>query len=122
MTRKHPMGITHVEAVVSGSGGQERLSFLVDSGAVYSLLPLTTWQRLGLVPQREMTFALADGTMVRRNVSECRFTFGGVEGYSPVILGEENDVALLGMVTLEVLALVLNPFDRTLTPMKMMLA
>jgi hypothetical protein len=38
-----------------------------------------------------------------------------------VILGEAGDEALLGAVTLEILGLMLNPFDRTLTPMRMLL-
>ncbi len=40
---------------------------------------------------------------------------------STVILGEPGDEALLGTVTLENLGLVLNPFTRTLQPMRMML-
>jgi predicted aspartyl protease len=39
-----------------------------------------------------------------------------------VILGEEDDEALLGVVTLEILGLVFNPFKRTLEPMRMFLA
>ena len=38
-----------------------------------------------------------------------------------MILGEAGDVALLGAVTLESLALVLNPFDRSLKPMRLFL-
>ncbi len=44
------------------------------------------------------------------------------EGYTPAILGEPGDEALLGAVTLEILGLVLNPFNRTLQPMRMLLA
>lgn len=44
------------------------------------------------------------------------------EGHTPVILGEPGDEALLGMVTLEELGVVLNPFNRTLQPMRMVLA
>ena len=43
-------------------------------------------------------------------------------GHTPVILGEPGDEALLGMVTLEVLGLVLDPFKRTLRPMRALLA
>jgi hypothetical protein len=43
------------------------------------------------------------------------------EGHSPVILGEPGDDALLGVVTLETLGLVFNPFNRTLHPMRMLL-
>jgi hypothetical protein len=38
-----------------------------------------------------------------------------------VILGEPGDEPLLGAVTLEILGLVLNPFKRTLQPMRMLL-
>jgi len=41
--------------------------------------------------------------------------------FYPVILGKERDEALLGVVTLEILGLVFNPFDRTLNPARMLL-
>jgi hypothetical protein len=44
-----------------------------------------------------------------------------VKLHSPVILGEGDDEALLGMVTLEILGFVLNPFKRTLQPMRMLM-
>lgn len=73
-------------------------------------------------PQRGMTFALADGTTVERSVSEAHLTLPQGQAHTPVILGEPNDQALLGVVTLEILGLVFNPFDRTLQPMHMLLA
>jgi hypothetical protein len=39
-----------------------------------------------------------------------------------MILGEAGDEALLGVVTLEILGLVLYPFDRIRHPMRMALA
>jgi predicted aspartyl protease len=68
-----------------------------------------------------MIFTLADGTTVERQVSECRIEMAQGEGYTPVILGEAGDEALLGVVTLEILGLVLNPFTRNLQPMRMLL-
>jgi hypothetical protein len=44
------------------------------------------------------------------------------ESHSPVILGEPGDAPLLGVVTLENLGLVFNPFTRTLHPMRLLLA
>lgn len=117
------MGITKASAKVRGATGvSAEVEFLVDSGATYSVLPQAVWKRLGLRPKRRMKFTLADGTTIKRAISECHFVFGEVDGTSPVILGEGKDVALLGTVTLETLGLVLNPFDRTLKPMRMMLA
>jgi predicted aspartyl protease len=94
----------------------------VDSGATYSLLPHPEWQTIGLEPKRSMRFTLADGTSIGRQVSECHLALPQGEGHTPVILGEPGDEALLGIVTLEILGLVLDPFKRTLQPMRMMLA
>ena len=117
------MGLTYVDGVVTGPSHVSRtVRFLVDSGAKYSLLPLHDWQALGLVPKRRMTFVLADGTQIDRNVSECHIQLPQGEGHTPVILGEAGDEALLGAVTLEILALVLHPFNRTLQPSRLLLA
>ena len=117
------MGILHVDALVSSeSGERETVRFVVDSGATYSVLPERVWRALGLTPKRTLEFTLVDGTTIRRDVSECRFVYQGIDAFSPVILGEPNDEALLGAVTLENLGLVLNPFERTLQPMRMRLA
>jgi clan AA aspartic protease len=116
------VGVTYVEGEVRGpSGSPQRVRFLVDSGATYSLLPKPVWQAIGLTPKRKVTFVLADGTTVERSVSEAYLVLPQGEAHTPVILGEEGDEALLGAVTLEILGLVLNPFDRTLHPMRMLL-
>ncbi|MEW6718178.1 MAG: aspartyl protease family protein [Chloroflexota bacterium] len=117
------MGITYIEGVATGSNGkQTTVRFLVDSGATYTLLPYEAWQKIGLSPQRSVTFTLADGTAIERKVSECHITLSEGSGHTPVILGEPGDEALLGVVTLEILGLVLNPFTRKLQPMRMLLA
>ena len=99
--RRDPVGLTYVEGVVTGPSGVSRtVRFMVDSGAKYSLLPLADWRAIGLTPRRRMTFALADGTMIDRDVSECHIALPQGEGHTPVILGEAGDDALLGVVIL----------------------
>ena len=117
------MGITDIKGVVRGPDGKEEtVRFLVDSGATYSSPPKPVWESIGLVRKREETFTLADGTAIEREVSEFYLSIPQVEAHTPVILGEQSDKALLGVVTLEILGLVLNPFNRTLQPIKMRLA
>ena len=117
------MGITYVEGTARGPAGKEEpVRFLVDSGATYSLLPEPVWRLIELTPTREMTFTLADGTTVQRRISTCYLLLPQGEDYTPIILGEPGDEALLGVVTLEILGLVFNPFSRTWQPMRMMLA
>lgn len=115
------MGITYLEGEVVGPQGRKVVRFLIDSGATYSLLPRPTWEEIGLKPKRKYTFTLADGTSLERAVSECYIILPQGEAHTPVVLGEEGDEALLGVVTLEILGLVLNPFSRTLQPMRMLL-
>lgn len=116
------MGITYIEGEVKGPTGETaNVIFLVDSGATYSLLGKDTWEAIGLKPKRSASFTLADGTRIERQISECHVTLPQGEGHTPVILGEEGDEPLLGAVTLEILGLVLNPFNRTLQPMRMLL-
>ena|ERR1043166_474283 len=119
----HPMGLVYADVEVRRERGPVcHVRFLVDSGATLSVLPWRVWHTLGLKPLRAMQFILADGTTMRRRISDCRFRFRGIEAPSPVVLGQRRDTALLGTLTLEALGLVLNPFERTLRPMRMMLA
>jgi predicted aspartyl protease len=115
------MSVVYVEGTVTGPLGQASLEFLVDSGASYTLLPGSTWRSLGLAPKRSARFTLADGTFVERQISECHIALPQGDGHTPVILGEPGDEALLGVITLENLGLILNPFNRTLQPMRMLL-
>jgi clan AA aspartic protease len=113
------MGITYIEGTVSGTNGQsQRVRFLVDSGASYTLLPEAVWRALGLEPERNMAFSLADGTIVERKISECFIELQEGKCHTPVELGESgDDQPLLGVVTLEKLGLVFDPFRRELRTM-----
>jgi predicted aspartyl protease len=118
------MGLTYVEGILQAPGRRRRrrVRFLVDSGAVYSVLRRDDWKALGLKPTRELEFVLAAGTTLTRSVSESTFELHGRRATSPGVLGETVDEALLGAVTLETLGLILNPLNRTLQPMRMVLA
>jgi len=117
------MGLVFIEGTVTGPEGQQaKLRFLVDSGAYYTLLPHDTWRSIGLAPKRSVDCTLADGTVIERQVSECHIALPEGDGHTPVILGQPGDEALLGTITLEVLGFVLNPFTRTLQPVRMLLA
>ncbi len=63
---------------------------------------------------------MADGTVVDRDVPYCYMVLPQGESYSPVGLRAKGDSqALLGAVTLGNLGLRLNPFSRTLHPMRL---
>lgn len=119
------MGVTHVRGTVARPNRRARpidVRFLVDTGAIYTVLPEKVWRRLRLRSERSVEFTLADGTQITRGVSECRITVARRGATSPVVLGGKDDAPLLGAVTLETLGLMVNPLTRELLPMRLVLA
>ena len=119
------MGLTHQRLTVKSSRNARKavqVDFLIDSGAVYSLVPGKQLKRIGIKAYRRLEFSLADGSIVTREVGDAYFEYRGNGGAAPVIFGQDGDQPLLGATTLESLGLMLNPFQRELHPMKLVLA
>ena len=118
------MGLTHIEAIIVNPANPrktKKLSLLVDSGAVYSVVPKTVLGQLGVKPHSTKTCKLADGSEIKRKVGDVVFKLNGHQGASPVIFGERGDSTLLGTVSLEALGLLLDPIRRELRPLPMVL-
>jgi predicted aspartyl protease len=114
------MSLTHVNLDVGRERGpRHTVRFLLDGGNAYTVLPMRVWHALALRPGGTMEFTLADGTRIRRRVTDCRFRYGGTDVSSPAILGEVDDQAVCGTVTLERLGFVVHPFERTLLPIRL---
>jgi len=119
------MGITIKKFIVKESRKSKKkldVDFMIDSGAVYSLVPAKDLKKIGITPYRKMEFILADGTKIHRQVGDAYFEYNGEGGSAPVIFGEKGDEPLLGATALESIGLVLNPFNRELFPMRLMMA
>ena len=118
------MRLTHLEMTVANPRNpkrSKRLSLLVDSGAVYSVVPKAVLNQIGVKPHSTKTFTLADGSEIKRSVGDLLFKLNGQQGASPVIFGEKGDSVLLGTVSLEALGLLLDPIRRELRPLPMVL-
>lgn len=119
------MGITTVRVTLVNPQSDRRRTdtdMVVDSGAIYSVVPAATLREIGVEPRRTEIFHLADGRRIRRKMGEVRFELQGREGVSKVIFGLRDDSSLLGMITLESLGLSLDPLKRKLHPLKLMIA
>jgi predicted aspartyl protease len=113
------LGLVYVAGIVKHHGKEVRVDFLVDSGATYTVLTERVWRELGLEPIGDMEFMLVDGTIVRRRILEALLELPGYgERHTPVVLGESEDENLLGIVTLEIFGLILDPFKRELRPIR----
>jgi len=119
------MGITVLTIEVANPSNPqkwEKLDFLVDSGAVYSVVPAKILKKLGIIPLTEQEFRLADGSKITRKKGIAAFRYKDNIGGADVIFGKEGDSTLLGAFTLEALGLALDPLRRELKPLPMVLA
>lgn len=113
------MGITSVRASVSGLVPESRsvvVDFVVDSGAVYSVVPADVLGDLGIEPTETRSLFLADGQEIERRMGLAIFGYLGHRTAAPVIFGNPGDSALMGATTLEGFGFVLDPFRRELRP------
>lgn len=118
------MGITFLKLRVvnpARSRSAATVEFLIDTGAIYSVVPGKVLRRLGIKPDRTEEFTLADGSHAKRKIGGAVFEIDGRRGPSPVIFGEKDDATLLGAVTLEALGLMVDPLKRELRPLPMLL-
>ena len=116
--RGRRMGLFKAEVQVRNPAGGAfvEISPVVDTGAVYSMLPESLLcQELGLAPQDAKEFTLADGTKRTYGIGEARFRVEDVERTTPVIF-EDDDMYLLGAVTLQSLGLIADTTHHRLIP------
>ena len=118
------MGMTVVEIEVGNPANPEvteRVDFLVDSGAIYSVVPAPILRRLAILPLTNQVFRLANGERITRQKGGAMFKYGDRIGVAGVIFGEPDDSNLLGAFTLEALGLALDPLRRELRELPMIL-
>lgn len=119
------MGLTVLEIELGSLANPEvteRIDLLVDSGAIYSVVPTPTLERLGIRPLAEQQFRLADGSKIVRKEGVAVFKYGERIGGADVIFGELGDSSLLGAFTLEALGLALDPLRRQLMELPMIIS
>ena len=111
------MGMTDVKLIIKNPQDPSKKyvdDFMVDSGTTYTVVPSKVLRKLGIKPQREEVFTLADGKKIKRKVGSALYEYQGIEAAAPVLFGKAGDAELLGMFTLEALGLSLDPLKRTL--------
>lgn len=97
--------ITFVKVKVANMASPKRsrrYEFLVDSGAVYTVVPENELKKLGIKPTSEEEFTLANGETFKKAVGNALFEFEGKVRAAPVIFGDRG-IFILGATTLEAL-------------------
>jgi len=118
------MEITEVTVEVSNPRDQthwQTLDLIADTGAIFSVIPRSTLNQLGITPYAEETFQLADGSEIRRPLGDVFIRIDGKAPTVPTIFGKPTDIPLLGVTALEILGYAIDPRTRKLEPTKMIL-
>jgi len=115
------MGFTFVKMRIKKSFESEGFMeerLLVDSGAIYTVIPTEDLKNLEIVPHSEEEFELTDGEIIKRRVGDAYFEYKEKKGAAPVVFGEKGDSKLWGILTLEALGFLLDPLKREIRPLR----
>ncbi len=111
-------GVGHFRVAVQiGNRSGERfenMEALVDTGATYTWIPRDVLQQLGVAPEEEWPFLLADAREVHYPVAWTFIRIGERARPSVVVFGEPGSQPILGVVTLEEFRLAADPVHRRL--------
>lgn len=124
--RPSTVGITFTKAQLANPERVDlaplEVELLVDTGAIFSVVPASLLDALAIARLERQDFTLADGTHVAYDIGEARFVVGDRARTSQVVFAPEGVIPLLGALTLESLGLMVNPVTRELLPMRLLLA
>lgn len=115
------MGIFNVTIAVANVNGDvfEEIETTVDTACDYTTVPREMLQRLGVPVTGEAISEMADGRQVPSDIGWARVRLEGLEVYTPVIFAEEGEASLLGVTTLEVSRLGVDPTNQRLIPVNL---
>ncbi|MEM3730463.1 MAG: clan AA aspartic protease [Candidatus Bathyarchaeia archaeon] len=100
---------------------KRELEFIVNTGAIYTVIPKSVAEGLKLKELGRRKFKTADGGVVEFPVSEAYITIEGEGVTSLVAIADERTPILLGVTTLELLGLQVDPVSGKLVPLELMI-
>ena len=111
------MGITHVNVPISNPADPGQCwegRFLVDTGAIDSLVPRPHLEAIGIEPEGQRMYELADGRKIAMDVGLARMEFMGELTGGLVVFGDADTEPLLGVTALESAGIEVDPLNQRL--------
>jgi predicted aspartyl protease len=100
----------------------EELELLIDTGATFSVISQEILKKIGIKLFEKMKFKLATGETIERETGIVGFEIEGKgKGGGDVIFGKKGDAQVLGLLTLEAMALKVNTVTGELEPIELYL-
>ena len=99
----------------------KNIELIADTGAIYTAIPEDILFDIGVQPKGKKKFKIASGEVKEFNIGEAYIEIGG-EGVTTVVAFlPEGSKPLLGVTTLELLGLQIDPVTGELKPMELLL-
>jgi clan AA aspartic protease len=111
------MGATQVTvAIVNPADPSRRWEglFLVDTGSIDCYVPGNRLREIGIEPDGQRTYELADGTEIALDVAVAKIEFMGEFVGGTVIFGKDDAEPLLGVTALESVGIEVDPQNQRL--------
>ncbi|MEN2975427.1 MAG: aspartyl protease family protein [Candidatus Caldarchaeales archaeon] len=97
------------------------VEFLADSGAIYTAVPESLMKKIGVEEIGRGRFKLADGRVVEYPVGEAFIEIEGSGVTSIIAFLPEDATPILGLTTLELMGLQVDPVTGKLKPLELYL-
>lgn len=111
------VGETYATVAIRNPAEPQRVwegEFLVDTEATDTLVPRQHLASIGIVPDSQQAYGLADGSEIRVDIAGAHIEFLGERTYGTVLFGAEDVEPLLGVTALESVGVEVDPHNETL--------
>jgi aspartyl protease family protein len=118
------MGFTYIKIRVYSPDltRSEDVEVLVDSGALFTSIPRSILEGLGLKPVARRRLRVYGGGVVERDVGGATVEYEGRRAVVPIVFGEPEDISVLGATALESLGYQVDPVSKRLKPIELLMA
>ena len=116
--RVDAMGEIYITVAIRNPAQPERLwegEFVVDTGAVDTLVPKQYLESIGIFPEGQRAYGLAGGQGIVMDIAGARIELLNEITWGTVAFGDENAEPLLGVTILESVGIVVDPHNETLS-------
>ena len=112
---------THRITLIGPSGARETLEALVDTGAMFTVIPTPILERLGVRPFRTMPVRFASGHLDQWRMGQVEAELDGQRMPILCLFGSPDAPPLIGCHTLEAFLLAVDPVEQKLVPKEALL-
>jgi predicted aspartyl protease len=99
----------------------EDVEVLVDSGALFTSIPRSILEGLGLKPIARQKLRVYGGGFIERDVGGAAVEYGERRAVVPIVFGEPKDIPVLGATALESLGYQVDPVSKMLKPIELLM-